>query len=82
MMGQTKQIEWNDMMEAVPAFLTMIMMPFTFSITNGIVFGLTSSIVFYFITGTAWTDFQILYRKKYSPVTKYDFTYLFFSFFS
>ncbi|AUG79161.1 MFS transporter [Kitasatospora sp. MMS16-BH015] len=34
-----REIDWNDYTIAVPAFLTMIMMPFTYSITNGIGFG-------------------------------------------
>lgn len=34
-----KDIDWADYTIAVPAFLTMILMPFTYSITNGIGFG-------------------------------------------
>jgi AGZA family xanthine/uracil permease-like MFS transporter len=34
-----REIDWSDYTIAVPAFLTMIMMPFTYSITNGIGFG-------------------------------------------
>lgn len=35
-------IEWNDYTESVPAFLTMIAMPLTYSIANGISFGIIS----------------------------------------
>ena len=62
MMSTAKQIDWDDMMEAVPAFLTIIMMPYTFSITNGIMFGLFSSFVFYVFTGTIFTDLKVLYN--------------------
>ena len=41
------------MSEAIPAFLTLIIMPFTFSITNGIIFGLISSFFIQIITGKA-----------------------------
>ena len=33
------QINWNQITEALPAFLVIIIMPFTFSITEGIGFG-------------------------------------------
>ncbi|WP_406091738.1 NCS2 family permease [Kitasatospora purpeofusca] len=34
-----KDIDWADYTIAIPAFLTIVMMPFTYSITNGIGFG-------------------------------------------
>lgn len=45
MMGQAKEIEWEEMGSAVPAFLTLVIMPFTFSIPNGIFFGLAFNAV-------------------------------------
>ena len=36
------EIEWDDLRVALPAFLTMITIPLTFSIANGLAFGLTS----------------------------------------
>jgi len=30
MMGESKQLDWHDMKEAVPGFLTLVMMPFTY----------------------------------------------------
>ncbi|KAL6662292.1 hypothetical protein ACP70R_000151 [Stipagrostis hirtigluma subsp. patula] len=40
MMRVAKEIEWGDMKEAVPAFVTMALMPLSFSIANGIIAGL------------------------------------------
>ena len=37
--GSVREIDWSDFTIAVPAFLTMVMMPFTYSITNGIGIG-------------------------------------------
>lgn len=37
-----RQIDWSDYTIAAPAFLTMLMMPFTYSITNGIGIGFLS----------------------------------------
>ena len=39
MVKNVKEIPWGDYSEAVPAFLTMVMMPLAFSITEGIAFG-------------------------------------------
>ncbi|RMG46291.1 MAG: NCS2 family permease [Acidobacteria bacterium] len=39
MMKGVRLIPWDDMTEAIPAFLTMIMMPLAVSITEGIAFG-------------------------------------------
>jgi AGZA family xanthine/uracil permease-like MFS transporter len=36
MMTVAREIPWNDYEDAVPAFVTMLTMPFTWSITNGI----------------------------------------------
>jgi adenine/guanine/hypoxanthine permease len=36
MITQVKDIPWDDFDIAIPAFLTMVVMPFTYSITNGI----------------------------------------------
>ncbi|XP_020596066.1 adenine/guanine permease AZG2 [Phalaenopsis equestris] len=45
MMKLIKEIEWGEAKEAVPAFLTMILMPLTFSISNGIIAGIGVHIV-------------------------------------
>lgn len=50
MIGNVKNIEWEDP-AAVPAFLTMSMMPFTYNISYGIAFGLLSYIFLKLFTG-------------------------------
>ncbi len=37
--GSIREIDWADHTIAIPAFVTMVMMPFTYSITNGIGMG-------------------------------------------
>ncbi|GAA3739952.1 NCS2 family permease [Streptomyces tremellae] len=37
--GSVRDIDWSDYSIAIPAFLAMVMMPFTYSITNGIGIG-------------------------------------------
>lgn len=45
MMSPVKEIEWNDMTEAIPAFLTMIFMIVAYSIADGIMFGILSYVL-------------------------------------
>jgi AGZA family xanthine/uracil permease-like MFS transporter len=40
MLGGLRHLAWDDPTESIPAFLTVIMMPLTVSITEGIAFGL------------------------------------------
>ena len=42
MMRQAADIDWSNSTMAVPAFLTMVMMPFTYSIADGIAWGIIS----------------------------------------
>ncbi len=42
MMGEAGHVDWTRMTTAVPAFLTIVVQPFTFSIANGIYAGLAS----------------------------------------
>ena len=39
MKSSAKEIDWNDFSEAIPAFMVMIMMPFSYSIATGIAYG-------------------------------------------
>lgn len=42
MISSVAKINFNDMSEGLPAFLTIVFMPFTYSIAEGIVFGMLS----------------------------------------
>ncbi|MCI5997922.1 MAG: NCS2 family permease [Peptoniphilaceae bacterium] len=46
-----KKINFEDYTESLPAFLTIIMMPLSYSIANGIVFGIVSYAAIKLITG-------------------------------
>ncbi|KAB1988489.1 NCS2 family permease [Streptomyces triticiradicis] len=45
MSHSVKEIDWADYTIAIPAFVTMMMMPFTYSITNGIGMGFITFVV-------------------------------------
>lgn len=51
MMETIKEIDLEDYTEAIPAFLTIIMMPFAYSISDGIVFGVISYIFLKLFSG-------------------------------
>ena len=51
MIGGVKNIDWDDSTAAVPAFLTIAFMPFTYNISYGIAFGLLSYILIKLFTG-------------------------------
>ncbi|MFF2216199.1 NCS2 family permease [Streptomyces antibioticus] len=53
MMTQVKNIEWDRYEIAVPAFLTIAVMPFTYSITNGIGAGFLAYVVIKTVLGRA-----------------------------
>ncbi|GGT11706.1 NCS2 family permease [Streptomyces chromofuscus] len=53
MMTQVKQIDWDRYEIAVPAFLTIAVMPFTYSITNGIGAGFVAYVVIKTVLGKA-----------------------------
>lgn len=42
MVSSVSKINFNDISEGLPAFITMVFMPFTYSIAEGIVFGMLS----------------------------------------
>ena len=48
-----KEIDWADYTIAIPAFVTMLMMPFTYSITNGIGMGFVTFVVLRLAAGRA-----------------------------
>ncbi|HLR78869.1 MAG TPA: NCS2 family permease, partial [Burkholderiaceae bacterium] len=51
MLREIAEIDWNEGTEAIPAALTVIMMPFTYSIANGLAFGFISYVVLKILTG-------------------------------
>ena len=51
MTSSLSRVKWDDLTEAVPAFITAVMMPFSFSITEGIALGFISYCVMKIGTG-------------------------------
>lgn len=51
MLAPIKKINWTKLDEAIPCFLALVLIPFTYSITQGIIFGLLSWTILKFFTG-------------------------------
>ena len=45
MMKSATRIAWDDMEQAIPSFLTIAMMPFAYSISDGVAFGFISYVI-------------------------------------
>jgi AGZA family xanthine/uracil permease-like MFS transporter len=61
MMTLAREIAWDDAEEALPAFMTMLTMPFTWSISNGIGAGFISYVVIKLVLGKAAQVPPLLY---------------------
>ena len=53
MMGSVRRIEWDDYAEAIPAFLTIVVMQFSLSIAEGIAWGFISYVLLKLVTRRA-----------------------------
>jgi adenine/guanine/hypoxanthine permease len=61
MMAALTEVEWTDPSAAIPAFLTVIIIPLTYSIANGLAFGITSYAVLRLIRGQARASDWLVY---------------------
>ena len=61
MMGSLVEIDWMDPVEAIPAFLTVVMIPLSYSIANGLAFGITSHAALMLVTGRARRQDWLVY---------------------
>ena len=58
MLKNFKEVDFSDLTNAVPAFLTLVMMPLTYSISNGIAVGMISYMILKL--------FKVFFTKEYS----------------
>jgi adenine/guanine/hypoxanthine permease len=61
MLGALAEIDWHDAEIGIPAFLTLIMIPLSFSIANGLAFGITTYAVLRVARGKAQRSEWLLY---------------------
>ena len=61
MMSQIKDIDWSDYGIGIPAFLSIILMPFTYNISVGIGVGIVSHVIIRLIQGRSKEIHYLLY---------------------
>ncbi len=71
MMKNVRVINWDDYTESIPAFLTMIIMPLSFSITEGIAFGFISYTLIKIFSGKARDVNWIIYLISVLFIARY-----------
>lgn len=73
MMREVRRIDWDDATEAVPAFLTMIVMPLALSITEGIAFGFIAAVLLKLVTRRGGELHWLIYLFAALFVLRYAF---------
>jgi AGZA family xanthine/uracil permease-like MFS transporter len=73
MIGGLRNVPWDDLTEAIPAFLTIIMMPLSVSITEGVAFGLIAYVVLKAASGRHREVHLLLYVFAVLFVARYAF---------
>ena len=71
MMKSVRDVDWDDFTEALPAFFTMVLMPLTFNITDGIAFGFISYALLKIVTGRAREAHWLIYLFAVLFVLRY-----------
>jgi AGZA family xanthine/uracil permease-like MFS transporter len=76
LMAQVRSVPWDDYELAIPAFLTIVLMPFTFSITNGIGAGFVSYTVIKLLRGEARDVHWMMYLASAAFVVYFGIYYV------
>lgn len=71
MMSTLHRIDWEDLTVAIPVFLTIVTMPLTFSIANGVSFGVISYVAIKVLSGRARDAHPLLYGVAALLVARY-----------
>ena len=71
MMKCVGRIQWDDLTEAIPAFLTIIIIPLTLSITEGIAFGFISYSILKLVSGKGKQVHWIIYLFAVLFIVRY-----------
>ncbi|MBR0056723.1 MAG: NCS2 family permease [Kiritimatiellae bacterium] len=73
MLSSVADIDWSDVGESVPAFIALAWMPFTYSISDGIMFGIISYTVINLLAGKCSKIHWLMYLLSVIFVAKYAF---------
>jgi len=73
MVGAVRLIDWEDATEAVPAFLTLVGIPFTYNIADGLSFGLIAYPLCKLLTGRGRETSPLLWGLAVIFIARYVF---------
>ncbi len=73
MLAPTAKIDWDEPRIAIPAFLTLITIPLTYSIATGLSFGLTAYALLEVLTGRATRAHWMLYLLAILFIARFAF---------
>jgi AGZA family xanthine/uracil permease-like MFS transporter len=73
MIGGLREVDWRDPTEAIPSFLTLVLMPLSVSITEGVAFGVVAYVVLKAATGRGREVHTLLYVFAALFVLRYAF---------
>ncbi len=73
MIQAVKNVKWDDFTEGIPAFLTLIGIPFTFSIADGLCFGFISYPLLKLLSGKGKTVSWLIYLLGVLSTVRYVF---------
>ncbi len=71
MLGGLREVNWDDLSEAIPTFLAVIAMPLTYSIANGVSFGVISYALIKLLSGRGRQVHPLLYLVAALLIARY-----------
>ncbi len=71
MIQQVVKVEWNDLLEAIPAYIAIFAMPFLYSISEGISLGIISYVLLHVLSGKGKSVTPLMYVLAILFVLKY-----------
>ena len=71
MMQQVVKLDWSDVLDAIPAFIAIVSMPFLYSISEGISLGIISYVVLNLLAGKPKKSSPLMYVLAVVFVLKY-----------
>jgi len=73
MMNAVRRIDWDDLSAAIPAFITLVLIPFTFNIADGIAFGFMAYVLIKTLSGRVRDIPPLLWVISFLLLLRYAF---------
>jgi adenine/guanine/hypoxanthine permease len=77
MMGEARHIDWDNLKVAFPSFLTIVLMPLTYSIAYGVLTGILANITLWLLCGISDMTIAALGKDRFQRTPAQIFTKMF-----